>query len=113
MEKLCPSKKVLLLDRADQAVCWLTAEEAIGLLGRGEVEPLRRRERRKRFSLVRWVRPDDKSSATELSRLRRRYTYGDVHRRETYYNPKGVWTFDRIPDAHKRFFTRVVDGLTA
>jgi hypothetical protein len=45
---------------------------------------------------------------------RRRPQRGDAHRRETYYNPRGTWTHDFLPDHTRAVFVRVLtDCLTA
>lgn len=47
---------------------------------------------------------------TETERIRQA-GIGDAHRRETYFNPRGVWTIDRLPESLKPLFTVVVDEL--
>jgi hypothetical protein len=101
---------VRLLDRADEHVCWLEASEARRLIARGQVEVLRTR---RRIRAVRWVAAEAREEPRRLYVLRRR-GYGDSHRRETWDNPRGVWTIDRIPRRHRTLFlTTIAERIAA
>lgn len=47
---------------------------------------------------------------TETERIRQA-GMGDAHRKENYFNPRGVWTIDRIPERLQPLFTVVLDEL--
>jgi hypothetical protein len=93
------------VDRKGEFVRWCSADEAAAMIAAGEVESLRTR---RKIHAIRWRQPEP-----DLSKRRfiRRAGFGDAHRRETYENPKGVWTLDPIRPSNKRLFTVVRDEI--
>lgn len=98
--------RVRLVDRNGEFVRWCSSDEAAALICADKVEIL---YTRKKIHAIRWRQPEP-----DLSRRRftiRRAGFGDAHRRETYENPKGVWTLDSIRSSNKRLFTTVRDEI--
>ena len=99
------AKKVRLFDRANTQVCLLDREKALELIQRNEVEVL---GPRRKVRAVRWISQQAELDNGHLVVIRKR-SLGDPHRRETETNPRGVWTFNRIPRGLRRAFTRVIE----
>jgi hypothetical protein len=95
------SGKVSIVDHSGTVLDWVSAQEAAELIKSGKVEILG--TRRKVRSLRYFCKdPDIKLTA------HRRPGYGEAHARETYSNPKGTWTLERIPERHAHLFQTVI-----
>lgn len=108
MSKIVPlldaiSERVKLFDLAGEFIRWIEPEAARGYLQRGEVIALHTKRK------VRGVKLIADYSGCGPEAPARKTGMGLVHTRENYYNPKGVYTFDRLPRNSRELFTRVID----
>lgn len=96
--------KVRLLDRAGETVCWLDPDQAQQMIADKVAEPLGTRRK------VHVIRYCGEEPILEKTRFRLRSPgAGCSHSRETYQNPRGVWTIDHIPASTRGIFLTVVD----
>jgi len=79
------------------------ARQARYLVDSGRARPLGTRER---IRSLRLLHPPPRTQ-----RFRRRPQYGDAHRRETYYNPRGTWTLDFLPSSTHSIFAQVLTDV--
>ena len=77
-------------------------ERAVALLNASNVDPVIRGTR---IKALRLRGPDP---ALSLSGSRHKRPLGAPHRQESYFNVKGVWHLDRIPERLVECFTSVV-----
>ena len=94
-----------LVDRAGEFVRWVQPDEAAARLDSGQFVAL---GTRKRIRAVRWVGPEPEQMERRAYPIRP-HGFGDAHKHESYWNPRGVWTLDGIPETAKPIFTRVLD----
>lgn len=94
---------VPVLDHADAVIDWVGPDEAARLLTDSRNTRIGTRSR---LRAVRLGGPDP----GELLLVGSRHTpdFGTPHQRESYWNPRGVWTLDRIPERFRDDFRGVV-----
>lgn len=94
--------KVRIVDHAGETLEWVTREQAQKMIEAGRVEILGTRRK------IRALRPFTPDPPIKLRKFRKA-GFGTAHQLETYENPKGVWTLDRISPNKLKLFTTVVD----
>jgi hypothetical protein len=99
---------VKIVDHAGETLMWVPPEKAEALIAAGQVEQMGTR-RKLRALRVRGAEPDMGDRRFQV----RRPGLGPPHRRETYENPRGVWTLDSLRGASRKYFTRVMDDCKA
>lgn len=92
---------IQLLDRAGQHVKWVTDAEAEGYLKRHEAVE-RGRGKHRKLKLL-----GDSPIANHHGPMRQR-GLGESHRRDTYDNPRGCWSINRVPKSARGVFLQVV-----
>lgn len=102
------SRKLAVLDAANEHVCWLDEHAARDLIKRGEVELLWSKRRVRALRLI-------DGSAASAARLRGLAPVGTrySHKHETPDNPANVWTLRHLPAHTRTIFRAVVDGCLA
>lgn len=100
--------RIPLLDRANVVVRMLDADGVRDWMGTGNVVAIRARGKVK---ALKFSQKDGAmiAESDELARVTPRE--GELHRRETWDNVAGVWSFTQIR-ADRRHFTRVLDSVT-
>ena len=78
-----------------------SADQARKLIAKGDATPLGTKSRIRSLRL-------HKQPHVARECPRRTPQKGDAHRRETYYNPRGTWTHDFLPDHTREVFARVL-----
>ena len=92
------------------------AGELLGQCGREKTHEMMSRPdvlviaSKKRILGLRFLGPDP---AHLLSGSRHRRPAGTPHQQENYWNPRGVWHIDRIPEKWKVHFMGVVEDCSA
>jgi hypothetical protein len=94
--------KVRIVDHAGETLEWVSQEQAQRMIQEGRVEILGTRKK------IRAIRPFTPDPDIKLRKFRKA-GFGTAHQLETYDNPKGVWTLDRILPSKRKLFTTVVD----
>lgn len=95
--------KVQLLDHSGERLQWVSGADAQQMLSE-ELAEIKGRRRDKIFAIT--VRMADVP-------INRRIPVrvpgaGSAHRRDTYFNPRGVFTIDRIPPSTREMYSDVV-----
>jgi hypothetical protein len=98
-------RKTPVYDHAGEWLFDASREKALELISNGKVEAYGRGHRIKGLRLY---GPDP--STLLVGRCWHRYELGMAHRRETYFNPKGAWHIDRIPEKLREEFGSVVSS---
>ena len=93
---------IRLLDRAGQFVCWLTKRQAQGYLDRHEGVARGHKK-------LRAVKLLGENPVTRHHGPMRERGMGESHRRDNYWNPRGVWSIDGISQSTRKFFLKVVE----
>lgn len=93
-------------DHADSVLFHADRTKAIALMARQDVVII---GTRKRISALRLQGPDP-AHLTGGSHHRR--PIGSPHRKGNYYNVRGVWHIDRIPDTYEPLFNSLVIELS-
>ena len=90
-------------DHADRLLYRAPRERVVELLMRRDVDILGSATR---IRAIRFRGPDP---ALSLAGSHPRRGLGSPHRNESYYNPRGVWHLDRIPESLRERFVAVVE----
>lgn len=95
--------KIPLRDRAGIVIRWLEEAEAekMAQSHAGDLIVLRTKRRIRGLKLI--GNPDSVHHF-----VMRQRGMGDSHRRDTYDNPRGVWSIDRLPKSTRDVFVRVL-----
>ena len=96
------SASVPLYDSGDSLLYFVDREKAVELITAGRVEIIGTRRR------IRALRLGGPAVAILPGEPGRKPQLGRPHRRESYFNPRGVWHLDRIPRRLQPEFQAVV-----
>jgi hypothetical protein len=92
-------------DHAGVVLYWADRTRTAELLRDPRVDVLRSRTRIKALQ----YRGPDPAALTSGSHHRR--PAGTPHRNETYYNVKGVWHLDKLPESYREYFCLTSDDI--
>ena len=87
-----------LADHAGVVLCWVDRTRAAQLLTDPHIDVIGNRTR---IKSLRFRGPDPAGLTTGSHHKR---PVGTPHRNENYYNPRGVWHLDRIPESWRQHF---------
>jgi hypothetical protein len=96
------ARKTPVYDHADSWLYDADRDQARDLMRRRDVDVIGTATRVK---ALRFRGPDP---ALQLSGSRRRRGIAEPHRNENYYNVRGVWTIDRVPEVYRPHFHAVL-----
>jgi hypothetical protein len=101
-----PKKRVELLDHANQHLDWIPVAQAKDAFSRGQIVLLGTARKIHQVRIA--GRCIDDGKIYNSSDMRRKPTrMGDSHKNETWCNPKGVYTINRLPASVEPVFTAV------
>ena len=95
----CFSAKTPVTDHAMTVLYWADRTRAAELLSDPRIHPIRSRSR---IKALQYCGPDPASLSTGSHHKR---PAGTPHRHENYYNVRGVWHLDRLPESYREYFT--------
>ena len=98
MHSLHLSARTPVCDHADTVLFWADRDKAAQLLADPHIDVIGNRTR---IKSLRFRGPDPALLTTGSHHKR---PAGTPHRNEYYYNPRGVWHIDRIPDEWRELF---------
>jgi len=100
------SRKTPVFDHADQLLFEADRERATDLMLCDHVDVIGTTTR---IKALRFRGPDPAGQLLSGSHPKRQL--GQVHKAENYFNPAGVWAFDRIPSIYREAFVGVLTSV--
>ena len=104
LQTTCFSARTVVCDHAGVILYWADRTRAAELLSDPRIHPIRSRSR---IKALQYCGPDPASLSTGSHHKR---PAGTPHRHENYYNVRGVWHLDRLPESYREYFCTVVNS---